>query len=209
MISVYHAQDRNWLFLSGVVSWTNSWQKLRYRRLSRAKRMRQVLPHLPESRLYTHHSASLHHFLAWTRLNLEMGQDNYAYTSSMPWYSLVLQRLHLRPSWKICIQGLSKMRESPWIIILRMVYYFPVQEFSLVLFCLFHSVDLTHQLCEDGLYTNDQKAKVNGLMWYLDSKHFFASFWQSRLKVFEVTDNPDWKKRSFDFRIRLSLFSTK
>ena len=47
-------------------------------------------------------------------------------------------------------------------------------------------------------------------MWYLADKKFFAtcSFWKSHLKkVFEVSDHPDWKKRSFVLRVWMKVFS--
>lgn len=106
------------------------------------------------------------------------------------------------------IQGRPKMRESPWVIICRMTYYFPLQGFWLALFYLFHSVDKMHELGMEGLYTSMEKVKVKRPMRYLSDKHFFGRFWRSRLKkVFDVTHNPDWRKRFFASRLWMKLFS--
>jgi len=107
------------------------------------------------------------------------------------------------------IQGRPTMKESPWVIILQMAYYFPLQGFWLALFCLFHSMEMMHYVCQDGLYSSNLKAKVKGQMWYFTDNHFFTNFWRSRLKkVFEVIDHPDWKNRSFVLRVWIKLFSS-
>jgi len=107
------------------------------------------------------------------------------------------------------IQGYPKMQESPLVITFRMIYYFPFQGFWLTLFSLSHTLEMMHRVCEDGLYSSKQEAKGKGRMWYLADKKFFASFWKSHLKkVFKVPDHPDWKKRSFVFRVWMKVFSS-